>query len=127
MNNQDEQVIKDFGDEWTQFNFESFDDAKLKENFDQYFEIFPWHLLTKDAVGFDMGCGSGRWAVFSAPRVGFLNCIDPSIKALNVAKDNLSEFKDKYFQRIIVYNLGMEIDQINYLKISFEILCFPAA
>ncbi len=33
--------------------------------------------------------------------------------------DNLSEFKDKYFQRIIVYNLGMEIDQINYLKINF--------
>ncbi|OUX37933.1 MAG: hypothetical protein CBE33_02025 [Candidatus Pelagibacter sp. TMED273] len=33
--------------------------------------------------------------------------------------DNLHEFKYKYFQRIIVYNLGMKIDQINFLKINF--------
>lgn len=33
--------------------------------------------------------------------------------------DNLHEFKNKYFQRIIVYNLGMKIDQIKYLKINF--------
>ena len=33
--------------------------------------------------------------------------------------DNLHQFKDKYFQRIIIYNLGMKIDQIEYLKINF--------
>lgn len=96
MNNQDEQVIKDFGDEWTQFNFESFDDAKLKENFDQYFEIFPWHLLTKDAVGFDMGCGTGRWAKYVAPKVKTLNCIEPS-NAIKVAQKNLCHNKNVKF------------------------------
>ena len=33
-----------------------------------------------------MGCGSGRWAKFIAPKVKILNCIDPSFKALKVAK-----------------------------------------
>ena len=32
-----------------------------------------------------MGCGSGRWAQFVAPRVKKLFCIDPS-EAINVAK-----------------------------------------
>ena len=40
-----------------------------------------------------MGCGSGRWAKFVAPRVGFLNCIDPSDNALEQAKINLSNFE----------------------------------
>ena len=78
MSNHDEKVIKDFGDEQTKFSYEALDEAKLKENFDQYFGIFPWDLLPKDAVGFDMGCGTGRWAKYVAPKVKTLNCIKPS-------------------------------------------------
>ena len=45
-----------------------------------------------------MGCGTGRWAKFVAPKVGKLNCIDPS-EAINVAK-KLKKFKNiKYYQR----------------------------
>ena len=33
-----------------------------------------------------MGCGSGRWANFIAPKVKILNCIEPSKQALDVAK-----------------------------------------
>jgi SAM-dependent methyltransferase len=40
-------------------------------------------------VGFDLGCGSGRWGKFVAPRVAKLHCIDPSPKALEVARRNL--------------------------------------
>ena len=32
-----------------------------------------------------MGCGSGRWAKVVAPRVGLLNCIEPS-SAIKIAK-----------------------------------------
>jgi len=53
--------------------------------FKQYFAIFPWYILPASAEGFDMGCGSGRWAKFVAPKVFRLNCIDPS-KAIHVAK-----------------------------------------
>jgi len=98
MNNQDEKVIEDFGDEWTKFSYEALDDVKLKENFDQYFGIFPWDLLPKDAVGFDMGCGTGRWAKYVAPKVKTLNCIEPS-NAIIIAKKNLCENKNiKYFK-----------------------------
>jgi ubiquinone/menaquinone biosynthesis C-methylase UbiE len=58
--------------------------------FDNYFNIFPWDKLKNDAVGFDLGCGSGRWAKFVAPRVGKLYLFDPSEDALNVARRNLS-------------------------------------
>ena len=36
-----------------------------------------------------MGCGSGRWAQFVAPKVGTLNCIEPSTSAIKVAIENL--------------------------------------
>jgi SAM-dependent methyltransferase len=59
-----------------------------------YFNIFPWAELQKDAVGFDLGCGSGRWAKFVAPRVGKLYLFDPAEKALEVARRNLAGSKN---------------------------------
>ena len=71
---------------------------KSAENcLNQYFKIFPFDKLALNAEGFDMGCGSGRWAKFVAPLVGKLNCIDPSARALNVAKKNLNEFENISF------------------------------
>ena len=58
--------------------------------FADYFGIFPWEQLPPNAEGFDMGCGSGRWARFVAPRVGRLHCIDPS-SALAVARQTLAD------------------------------------
>jgi ubiquinone/menaquinone biosynthesis C-methylase UbiE len=58
--------------------------------FERYFAVFPWTTLPPRAVGFDAGCGSGRWARLVAPRVGFLHCIDASNAALTVAAHNLS-------------------------------------
>ncbi|MCA1554839.1 MAG: class I SAM-dependent methyltransferase, partial [Chloroflexi bacterium] len=46
--------------------------------------------LPPSAVGFDLGCGSGRWAKFVAPRVGMLHCVDASADALAVARRNLA-------------------------------------
>ena len=88
-NNKDQKTVDGFGDEW-----ERFDQSKLAQDeqqslFDKYFSIFPWTKLPEEASGFDMGCGSGRWAKLLAPRVGTLHCIDPS-SALEVAKRNLS-------------------------------------
>lgn len=93
MSNKDEKVIEEFGEEWTRFNHSSIDTEKFKENFDQYFSIFPWDVLPKDAVGFDMGCGTGRWAQFVSPKVKNLNCVGPS-DAINAAKKNLINNKN---------------------------------
>ena len=106
MSNIDKKVIEEFGEEWTRFDYSSIDAEKLKENFNQYFRIFPWDNLPKNAVGFDMGCGTGRWAQFVAPKVKTLNCIEPS-DAINVAKKNLINNKNVVFFRETTENCSV--------------------
>lgn len=69
--------------------------------FDEYFAVFPWALLPAHASGFDMGCGSGRWARLMAPRVGHLHCIDPS-GALEVARKALATATNVSFHQASV-------------------------
>lgn len=93
MNNKNTKVIKEFGEEWIKFNYSKIDLKKLKQNFDEYFDIVSDDFLSEKSEGFDMGCGSGRWAQFVAPKVQHLNCIEPS-DAIKVAKINLKDFKN---------------------------------
>ena len=86
--NLDQKVVEDFGKEWKKYNQSDLNEQELKSAFLQYFHIFPFQELPNDASGFDMGCGSGRWAKLVAPRVGKLHCIDPSTDALEQAKSN---------------------------------------
>jgi len=95
--NVDKNVVAGFGDEWSRFDQSSLDDEELERLFNNYFSIFPWEDLPVGAVGFDLGCGSGRWAKMVAQRVGTLNLIDPSPAALAVAKRNLADAKNAIF------------------------------
>ncbi|MGJ0392712.1 MAG: class I SAM-dependent methyltransferase [Methylocystis sp.] len=92
MTNIDQNTVESFGAEWSRFAQHELDDVELLELFDAYFHIFPWQELPQRAEGFDMGCGSGRWAKLVAPRVGKLNCVDPSAIALGVTRRNLEGF-----------------------------------
>ena len=74
--------------------------------FGDYFAIFPWDQLPPNAEGFDMGCGSGRWARFVAPRVGRLLCIDPS-SALAVARSTLADQPNVQFHQASVAASGL--------------------
>jgi SAM-dependent methyltransferase len=86
--NIDKATVEGFGDEWERFDQSLLPEQEQLELFNAYFSVFPWGNLPPNAVGFDLGCGSGRWAKLVAPRVGVLHCIDPS-SALQVAKKNL--------------------------------------
>jgi SAM-dependent methyltransferase len=98
LRNRDEEVIKGFGEEWSTFDQSPTHIASdLQAQFDRYFSLFPWSGLPAKAVGFDAGCGSGRWAKFVAPRVGTLHCCDPSAKALGVAKVVLADNQNCQF------------------------------
>ena len=88
--NIDKEVVAGFGDEWSRFDQTALTGEELGAMFDNYFSIFPWEKLAENAVGFDLGCGSGRWAKLVAPRVGRLFLFDPSSDALAVARRNLS-------------------------------------
>ena len=87
-NNLDTKTVEGFGDEWERFDQSELTTAERGRIFNCYFSIFPWNELPPNAEGFDLGCGSGRWAKEVAPRVAKLHCIDPS-SALAVAKRNL--------------------------------------
>jgi SAM-dependent methyltransferase len=89
--NVDLRTVEGFGEEWSRFDQSGLDERERLQIFESYFKIFPWEDLPDGAVGFDLGCGSGRWAKSVAPRVGRLICIDASRDALEVAKRNLRE------------------------------------
>lgn len=104
--NLDPRTVDSFGDEWQRFDQEALDSSEAEQLFNDYFRIFPWQLLSADAEGFDMGCGSGRWSRFVAPRVGQLNCIDPS-SALAVARQILADQPNVQFHRASVESSGL--------------------
>ena len=112
MQNIDKKTVEDFGEEWNKYNQSSIHDEELKKLWNQYFDIFSFEELSNDSEGFDMGCGSGRWAKFVANKVHLLNCIDPSEKALNDAKRNLSNFSNiRYFNASVSDNILKENSQ----------------
>jgi len=85
-----EATVRGFGQEWSTFDQSRVDERHLAALFDDYFAIFPWQDLGSDARGVDIGCGTGRWAQFVAPRVGALLCIDASPDAARVARRRLA-------------------------------------
>lgn len=92
-NNVDPQVARGFGEEWSTFRQDEdhLPQQQRAKIFDDYFRIFPWHLLPPGGgVGIDVGCGTGRWATLVAPRVAHLHLLDASADALAVARQNLS-------------------------------------
>jgi SAM-dependent methyltransferase len=106
MDNINLETVKSFSDEWSRFDQYELPIAELLKLFDAYFSLFPWSSLEQGAEGFDMGCGSGRWAKLVAPKVGWLNCVDPS-EAIKVAERALSPFDNVSFYKASVEDSGL--------------------
>lgn len=106
-------TINGFGDEWERFDQTQLPSEEHQRLFDAYFSIFPWNHLTKNAQGFDLGCGSGRWAKLVAPRVSTLHCIDPS-SAIEVAKKNLMGQANCLFHKASVDNIPLQDSTMDF-------------
>lgn len=106
-------VIKDFGDEWSRFDQSGLSQQELHDTFERYFSRMPWSKLPPGAAGFDLGCGSGRWAKLVAPRVGHLHCIDPS-QALDVARRNLAGLDNVEFHQAEVDAIPLAEDSMDF-------------
>ncbi len=106
-------VIEGFGEEWTRFDQTGLTNDERVAAFEAYFEVFPWNDLPGDAKGFDLGCGSGRWAMHVAPRVHTLHCVDPS-DAIDVARRNLSDQDNVVFYRRAAAELPFEPDSMDF-------------
>ncbi|MFL6743050.1 MAG: class I SAM-dependent methyltransferase [Sphingomicrobium sp.] len=103
--NVDPRTVEGFGEEWAAFTQEELDRAEQQRLFDQYFSLFPFDRLPDGAEGFDLGCGTGRWAALVAERVARLHCIDPAVKALAVARRRLAAAPNVLFHESDVDHL----------------------
>lgn len=112
--NIDIKTVEGFGEEWSKFNQTKLDEKEYRQIFEDYFGIFPWENLPKDAVGFDLGCGSGRWARLVAPRVGKLICIDASKIALETARKNLQNESNCEFYQTSVDDMPLENNSMDF-------------
>lgn len=95
--NIDRKTVQGFGEEWAAFDQTVLDGEEYATMFDAYFHIFPFDSLPNDSIGFDLGCGSGRWAANVAEKVGTLHCIDPAEQALDVARRRLRGKSNVHF------------------------------
>ena len=112
-NKLEDEVINDFGNEWTLYDQDFIKINEKKEIFDDYFYNFPFKLINKDSVGFDIGCGTGRWAFFFASKVKKIYCIEPS-NAINVAKSNLSKFNNVVFLKEKISELSLKKNSMDF-------------
>lgn len=116
-NNLDPRVARGFGDEWSTFRQDNdhLPAQQRQEIFDDYFRIFPWQMLPPDGgVGIDVGCGTGRWSMLVAPRVGHLHLLDASPDALGVAKQNLSFAKNVSFHANSVADIPLPANSLDF-------------
>lgn len=112
--NLDPATVRGFGFEWGRFDQSTIPPEELRRYFDAYFDLFPWEALPPNPVGFDLGCGSGRWAAFVAPRVGVLHCIDASQEALDVARATLEGESNCRFKTASVEDMGLDEGSMDF-------------
>lgn len=112
--NLDERVVADFGREWRTYDQAAVPEAELRRQFEHYFAVFPWQILPPNAVGFDAGCGSGRWARLVAPAVARLHCVDASEEALEVARQTLAGIDNCDFHLASVAELPFEDGSMDF-------------
>ncbi|MGB0391643.1 MAG: class I SAM-dependent methyltransferase [Salibacteraceae bacterium] len=141
--NFDSKTVDSFGEEW--LKFKSFSEEEIETAGSQYFDIVSDNLL-KDAIVLDMGCGSGRWTKYIAPKVKFVEAIDPSeavYSAHHLTKENKNvritqagvdciPFKDESFDLAICLGVLHHIpdtqkaliDMVKKVKIGGSILLY---
>jgi SAM-dependent methyltransferase len=114
MKNVDSCTVAGFGREWSSFDQQGLDDQARAKIFDDYFHLFPWQHLSQGAAGADIGCGSGRWAMEVAPRVGHLHLVDASSEAVDVARRNLAGAANCSFHHASVAQLPFRDNELDF-------------
>lgn len=112
--NMDRATVSGFGDEWRRFDQKELSEPARRQIFEDYFGGFPWHELSKNAVGADIGSGSGRWAQVVAPRVGHLALVDASSQALDVAGKNLTGMSNVSYHHASVGSLPFDDGSLDF-------------
>lgn len=106
--NLDRATVEGFGQEWDAFDQTKMPPDEHERMSRDYFDIFPFDQLPENAEGFDLGCGSGRWAAWFIERVGKLHCIEPAEGAFKVAQRRLAGNPKAVFHQAGVANIPLQ-------------------
>ena len=74
--NADRETVTSFGEEWTRFASFTDDDTRVAGA--ELFDILTPEVANRDTVALDIGCGTGRWSRYLAPRVRAIEAVEPS-------------------------------------------------
>jgi ubiquinone/menaquinone biosynthesis C-methylase UbiE len=90
----DSQVISDFGDEWSTYNYEKGEFSKeLKLQFEMYSNLLNFQEFNPlESIAADFGAGTGRWAEFILDNFKKVYLVEPSQGAFEVLT---KKFKSK--------------------------------
>jgi 2-polyprenyl-3-methyl-5-hydroxy-6-metoxy-1,4-benzoquinol methylase len=114
-NKKNKKVIKSFGDEWDRFkNNKKELEETLYKQFLAYTEVLRKFEIPIDAVAADFGAGSGRWAKYFSTMFKSLIIIEPSAKAIEVARQNLHgilnvEFKQETIEESTISENSLDV------------------
>jgi len=87
--NIDLKTVNSFSEEWLKFN--NFSEEEITNAGKQYFDIIDESIMNKNSLVLDIGCGSGRWTKYIAPKVKFIEALDPSRSVLTAYQLNKNE------------------------------------
>ena len=77
-------LLDSFGSEWSKFH--SFSTEELERVGSELFDLWPGEGHGRVGTLLDIGCGSGRWSCYLAPRAGHIDALDPSSAVLKAAE-----------------------------------------
>lgn len=106
--NIDEATVHGFGLEWSAYDQTAMPHGEWVQHLEAYFSLMPLKNLGCHAEGFDLGCGSGRWAAGVAPFVKKLHCIDPAKPALDVARRRLGNLNNVEYHLADASNIPLD-------------------
>jgi SAM-dependent methyltransferase len=109
--NIDRETVDSFGEEWTRFS--EFDPAEISRVGEEYFDLMKGSF-TGNELALDLGCGSGRWSAFVAPKVGFIEAVDPS-SAVFIASKMLKDLSN-------VRVTQCDVDSLPFADNSFDLI-----
>ena len=110
--NSDLLTVESFGDEGEKFNI--FSDDGIDNAGEEYFDIVSHDILKKDTIVLDAGCGSGRCSRFIAPKVKFIEAIDPS-KSIFYAKNNNFDIRNIRFSHAVIENIPFKNESFDFI------------
>lgn len=108
--NIDPRVVDEFGNEWLKFS----DQSDVNKVGEEYFDILNEKIINNKTYALDIGCGTGRWTKYLAPKVGFIEAVDPS-NAIFAADQLLGDIKNVRLSQASIETLPFKDETFDFV------------